>query len=373
MKVMLQVSTGLFDRCTAGSAAEVGSMLESMMKRFQVSGVIYGWGRRDGLFETILEVAHRNGTEAYLWLPVFADVRDWEAADPMVFVGRMKKKEVSRVPGEEFNFVCPGSSANRKAVMAAYDELSRDCVPDGVFLDRIRYPTAAISTDQAFGCWCPQCMERRRRSGADFFRLREKILAEKDLSWCAPDGLENGRYGYQDPDLEALAREKRTVITENVAALGHVFHSMGLKVGLDVFSPAMADWVGQDLAELLPLVDWIKPMMYYHTHAPAGIPFELQACEKAVSDALSMLWHTDIGSISSMERQLRSLSNARGKVRPGIEVNHVEGLCEPDAASYAREVNAAAAAGCDTLVLSWNVLQARETDLDTMARCLKSA
>ena len=36
-------------------------------------------------------------------------------------------------------------------------------------------------------------------------------------------------------------------------------------------------------------------------------------------------------------------------------------------------MNAAAAAGCDTLVLSWNVLQARETDLDTMARCLKSA
>ncbi|MBQ6513384.1 MAG: hypothetical protein IJI09_01555 [Clostridia bacterium] len=45
MKVILQVSTGLFDRCTAADTEDTGRRLEKLFRRLLVRGVIYGWGK----------------------------------------------------------------------------------------------------------------------------------------------------------------------------------------------------------------------------------------------------------------------------------------------------------------------------------------
>ena len=113
MKVILQVSTGLFGRCTAADTEDTGRRLENLFRRLPVRGVIYGWGKTDGLFERILEVTRRHGAEAWLWLPVFADIRDPAHADPLVLCGAENAGNVRTCPGEEFHFVCPGSEKNR--------------------------------------------------------------------------------------------------------------------------------------------------------------------------------------------------------------------------------------------------------------------
>lgn len=369
--MILQVSTGLFGQCTAEEPAVVGKRLDELLRRLPACCVIYGWGKREGLFETILETAHRHGAEAWLWLPVFADVRDPEAADPMVFYGDGAEKAVNACPGEEFHFVCPGSDRNRKAVLDAYDSLTEGCVPDGVFLDRIRYPSAVFSPLHFFGCRCANCLKRQKRSGIDTERLQQRIGGEKSPAWRQPESLENGRYHYRDPDVEHLSELKRRMITETVTSLSRVFHGKGIKVGIDVFAPALADLVGQDLDSLMPQVEMMKPMMYFRTLAPAGIPYETQAYGDVISGWLAKMWGMDVCADRSMEKQLRSLPESGGRLCPGIEINRIPGICEPDGKSFGKAIRAAEAAGCEAVVLSWNVLQAREEELREIEAALK--
>ena len=371
MKAILQVSTGFFDRCTAEDVPFVMRRLEDLLRRLPVRGVIYGWGRKAGLFERILETTRRHGAEAWLWLPVFADIRNPEDADPMLFFGAENERSVQICPGEEFQFVCPASARNRNAVFDTFEELTAGGVPDGVFLDRIRYPSAVRAPAHFFGCRCATCRERQKQTGMDPEAFRQRTEQLTALDTCLPERLENGRYHYPDPDLERLTALKRRTITETAALYCREFHRRGIKVGVDTFAPAMADLVGQDLHELLPIVDLMKPMMYFRTFAPAGIPCETRAFGTAFSDRLSELRGRPVDDPSSMETQLRSLPDSAGKVCPGIEVNRIPGICEPDGASLREAIRSVKAAGCDTIVLSWNVLEAREEELREAEKALK--
>ena len=371
MKVILQVSTGLFDHCTVENTAAVTRQLEELFHRFPVRGVIYGWGKREGLFERILEVTHRHGAEAWLWLPAFADIRNPEDADPMVLFGRDNGKTIRTCPGEEFHFVCPASARNRKQLFDSYEELTAGCEPDGVFLDRIRYPSVVRGPAHFFGCQCTTCLDRLKKAGMDPETFRDRIGQADSLYGCLPDSMEDGRYHYPDPELECLSAVKRRTITEAVEQYCREFHRRGLRVGVDTFAPALADLVGQDLNALLPTVDLMKPMMYFRTLAPAGIPCETQAYGEAFSDRLSMLWGGRIDAPQSLVKQLRSLPDPEGKVCPGIEINRVSGICEPDGAGLQEAVRGMKKAGCDTLVFSWNVLQAREEELREAEKALR--
>jgi hypothetical protein len=363
MNVILQVSTGLFHHCTEPDPEAVRKRLEALCDRLPVRGIIYGWGKRTGLYETILETAHRYGAEAWMWLPVFADVRAPEAAEPMISFGSASERGIAACPGEEFRFICPGSRRNLDALIETYEKWTAGCEPDGVFLDRIRYPSAVYSPTDFLGCGCEACRARLQQAGIDPQRLQARMARKKGLDSCLPDRMENGRYHYPDPDLEGLAQMKRSIITDSVGEYSQTFHKKGIKVGIDVFAPALADLVGQDLAALLPLTDLVKPMMYFRTLAPAGIPYELEAYGQPLAKRLAALWGTEIGEDASMERQLRSLGDSQGKICPGIEINRIPGICEPDGKGFRQAFRAAEAAGCDTMVLSWNVMKAREEEL----------
>ena len=371
MNAFLQISTGLFDRCTELSASEVGRRLESLLQRLPVSGVIYGWGEKKGLFETILETARRHRAETYLWLPVFADIRNPEHADPMVYPEAAEETPLNSCPGEEFRFVCPGSARNVTAVTEAYEILSEGRTPDGVFLDRIRWSSAVLSPVHFFGCRCERCLGRQRQAGISGRKLREILQRQDSLAACAPLRMEKGRYFFAAPELDRLAEIRRETISGAVRHLCGSFRAKGLRVGVDVFAPALADLVGQDLPALLEAADWIKPMMYFRTDAPAGIPYELAAYGKNMADALEKLWAAPVGDLSSMERQLRSLPNPAGRIFPGIEVNYIPGICEPDANAFSLALRAAKAAGCNTVILSWDVLQIREEELCVLETCLQ--
>ena len=215
MNVILQVSTGLFDRCTAESVPAVRQRLEDLFRRLPVRGVIYGWGRKEGLFENILDVTCRHGAEAWLWIPVFADIRNPEDADPMVFWGTEGEKAIRACAGEEFHFVCPLSERNRNSVFSAWEELSEGCVPDGVFLDRIRYPSAVYAPAHFFGCRCAVCQEKLKAAGMDPQRFARRAGPARSLDEYLPDAMENGRYHYGDRDPECLT------------AMNHCYSTMG--------------------------------------------------------------------------------------------------------------------------------------------------
>ena len=370
LKVILQVSTGVFGHCTAEDTAAVTRTLEDLLRRLPVRAVIYGWGTREGLLDRILEVTRRHGAAAWLWLPVFADVQNPETADPMILFGTEKESFVRTCPGEAFHFICPASARNRNQLFQAYEDLTVAGAPDGVFLDRIRYPSVVRGSAYFFGCRCAVCRDRLMKAGMNPRLFMDQANWVNSLDDCLPASMEHGRYHYSDPELERISAMKRTNITETVEQICCEFHRRGIQVGVDTFAPALADLVGQDLNALLPMVDLIKPMMYFKTLAPAGIPCETAAYGKAFSERLSALWGGKIDDPLSMEKQLKSLADPKKKVCPGIEVNHIPNICEPDIISLREAFRGIRSAGCDTVVLSWNVLQARGEELREVERIL---
>ena len=372
MKAILQISTGRFGQCTERSVSEVRSRLEQMLKWLPVTAVIFGWARKDGLFEAIADTAHANGADVYLWLPVYADVRDPAHADPMVFwdADHAGDRNVPVMDGEGFHFICPASGKNLDSAFRTWADLAEGISVEGVFLDRIRYPSAVFSKVHFFGCRCPNCLRRLDGQIRDREKLRRLIRdADQGMRMPLPVSVENGCCRYADADLNRLMADRRGQITHAVECIVRSFHEKGLRVGLDTFAPALADLVGQDLPRLMELSDFIKPMMYYKTDAPAGIPCELKAFGAEFTEQLSRLWDADLMSVSSMEKQLRSLKNT-GKVCPGIEIHRIPGICEADEESIRDGIRAARAYGCASVVLSWNDLLASDTELEWAGKYL---
>ena len=116
-------------------------------------------------------------------------------------------------------------------------------------------------------------------------------------------------------------------------------------VALDVFAPALARTVGQDIGALARRADFVKGMLYLGTHGPAGLPYEL--CRLArwleaggVADpaaALSALLGAPLPSLAELcqgsletavlEAQLDDLRRLAGSgAAAGIDAVAIDGL-----------------------------------------------
>ena len=233
MKAILQVSTGRFGQCTERSVSEVRSRLEQMLKWLPVTAVIFGWARKDGLFEAIADTAHANGADVYLWLPVYADVRDPAQADPMVFrdADHAGDRNVPVMDGEGFHFICPASGKNLDSAFRTWADLAEGISVEGVFLDRIRYPSAVFSKVHFFGCRCPNCLRRLDGQIRDREKLRRLIRdADQSTQMPLPVSVENGCCRYADEDLNRLMADRRGQITQAVERIVRSFHEKGLRV-----------------------------------------------------------------------------------------------------------------------------------------------
>lgn len=247
-----------------------------------VDAMLFWPSRRPELDGMVRDEARRLGMELYLWLPVLADAgRDPDPSEQTVDAWGTTGHGVSGAwqglgKGDEtFLFACP----------LAPDQLSRaearmrDELPDydGVFLDRIRYPSPANGLESIFTCFCPRCLERYPEAAKwrEFaHELREKIASAVDADlrrWGDWNGLIRS-FGH-DPMITGCA----VIIEEMVSRFSARARGMGKKVGLDLFSPSIAWLVGQNYSLLGEHADWIKPMSYCHAKGPAGLPLEL-AC-----------------------------------------------------------------------------------------------
>ena len=369
MKFVLQVSTGNFHGCSVTDIGKMKKQLEELLNRLPVSRIIYGWGIRPDVAESFIELAKKHGIQILLWFPVLADTEHPDTGDLLEAICTGKAKQITACPGEEFRFMCPNSEKNLDIAMASYEKMVHGYPADGVFLDRIRYPSAVYSRYDFFGCHCERCARLYREMGIDEDRLFRMVRAEGKLASFLPSRVENGRYHYDDKDVELLCGMKRQSILRLVQKLTDHFHQMGLIMGIDAFAPCLADCVGQDLERLSEIVDFVKPMMYYRTTAPAGVSYEMAAYGEDFSRRISELWGMDVGQSSSMEAQLRSLKG-KASILPGIEVNSIPGICEPNEADLASSLRVISNAHCEEAVLCWNVLQAPVTNIRSIENAL---
>lgn len=270
---IFQINTGSFTNrhYTKQQLLENISRLFSFVK---ADKVILGWFPDSEMYKESINLIHSNNAEAYLWLPVFADV--------MPSLGLHGKSEVTQTASsdEAFEFISPEVGTTH--VIKEYEAVAKDAMFDGVFLDRIRYGTPSSDIDRA-----------------------ERITA--------------------------AAQE-----------LIDYFHSKFLKVGLDLFSPHLAPYMGQNSTALGKISDFIKPMMYWATNAPAGIPYEEAVFEKVLGR-----------KIKYEDAQLSELASAC-TVYPGIEVNNIDGICSTTPSYVVEKINYFKHCNCKGAVLSWN-------------------
>lgn len=365
MRYMLQVNTGSLTR-----TADAGTVVERLgrsLDRLDVSGVIYGWSPDRAVNEAVSSLLLRRNVAQYLWLPVFCEIHG-EGAAPFVGVGGMRARAIDDLcAGESFDFVCQSAPENRDRAAEFLESQAATLPLDGVFIDRIRYASAANSRDDLFGCWCERCAHRYTEAGVDADRIRAMALGYC-LAEFIPERLEGCAYRYRDADIDRVMAVRRDIITEAMQALCARFRRMGLAIGIDTFAPAVADFVGQDLMALGGLSDFIKPMIYLRTTAPAGVPYEADALGGEIEARLNELWGADIRGVEGAVIQARRLMDAGLNVAPGIDCNRIEGVCGADAEYATGYLDALEAAGCGEAVLSWDVTRIGDDVIDAIAR-----
>lgn len=284
--IIFQINTGSFTN-RHYSEQELLENIKRLFGFVKARSVIIGWFPDSSMYKSAVDLIHENGAQAYLWLPVFADLL------PSLGLHGTSTVTQTASSDEQFEFVSP--DVGTEHVIKEYNEVAKDVAFDGVFLDRIRY-------------------------------------------------------GIPSENLERSQN-----ITKSAKELTEYFHSKGMQVGLDLFAPHLAAYMGQDSVALGKIANFIKPMMYWATNAPAGIPYEEQVFEKELKRKIK---YNDV-LLEDLAKEC--------KVYPGIEVNNIPKICSatPD---YVREkTEYFKKCGCKGAVLSWNSPDATDEMLQAVS------
>lgn len=375
--------------------ADIVAKLGRARELARLAGLIF-WPSGDARLDKLVRGRCRElGVELYLWLPVLADAGFEAADDELVETAWGSGGDAASgawthlgTAGETFRFACPLAPGQLRRVTAR----CRDELPDydGVFLDRIRYPSPANGLESLFTCFCPRCLERApelaRRRG-DILDLRRRFAAATDADLERWGTL---RAALEEFPLAEFFAARSRILAGAVAGLVRLAHEMGKKAALDLFSPCLAAPVGQDYCLLGDGADWIKPMIYCHARGPAGLPLEL-AClarglmawgrfsEPAVMAfvARSFALPAVPPSVDGMERAGIAEAFAAGEfaaaagdaacpVYPGFEcVRHPDFDLNMDADGVRRYL--AAFSGAAAVVPAWNLLYTPDDFLGIVA------
>jgi len=379
MELTVQIRTGGYTG-TPSDLAQVLDDVRNVFTRLPVNRVIIGWALLPEIYQQVASLVHDNGAELYLWLPVFSENGLLRDCSPVVGLGGQQAQPFELDDTESFDFYCPNTPANQNALLSIYDEYFAGIGFDGVFLDKIRYPSLASGVDSGLGCFCPRCQDTYSEAGIDIDALQSRISALPYLETpFGISGYQTGRYTFTDSVWDAFFSLRQSIVSVALRDQCTALRQLGLKIGLDVFAPFLSQFVGQDIALLSQLADFVKPMMYSTTLAPAGLPFETAALLRATGmEDDPQPYYRIIGYDLSMQpfdlyfcaREIDGLhKSCICPVHPGIEINKMPGVAPttPEYISRCLEVYA----DSPGLVLSWNLLDMPPEHLDAVAAGLR--
>jgi hypothetical protein len=356
--------------------------LRSAFARLPIDRVLIGWNLRPDVLEACAVECARAGAALYRWHPLLTGDAlqppppDWQT----IALSGSPIAGFQRMP--EFTFVCPNHPAAAEAVLRRLEGALENGPYQGVFLDRIRYPSPASDPVASFGCFCANCQRAAAEEGLNLNAAAEEVVAALRSATGVRRAIHTFFRPATDPSVDstlaALLDFRERTITRFVAQAVEVARKHGMAVGLDTFSPTLCRMVGQNLRTLDPLADWVKIMSYGHTFGPAGLPFELLGLADWLverhnfreEDALALLAeatglplprHRDTLrraglSSTALQREAERAREAGVRVLlAGIELVEIAGVAELDEAQIRADLAAFEAAGVDGLALSWDL------------------
>ena len=357
---IVQVSLGSWDTPDY-TADQIISRLDTVCQLIPVGKVIIGWSVTPEIYRQVGDYLHGRGIQMLLWLPVFAETEEVCDNVPAVDLWGQIPAHYDLAAGEGFRFNCPSDPHNIANIVALYDRCFSDCGFDGVFLDRIRTQSFVSGIGGVLNCGCPTCTARFAAEGVDLAAVRN-AWEEKGDDFLSVTGydLKDG-FIFRDSLAAAFFRAKGHIVSTSVAAVADSLRSRGLTVGMDLFAPFMAPFVGQDYAILSRHADFIKPMLYRMTAAPAGMGFEYELLRKAAPGASG--YPEFKMDLDFLHAQLEAMEACPCAKYPGIEINYRADIVPTSPAYVTESLDAVLQHGYEGLVLSWNIMEAPISNL----------
>ena len=346
------------------TAEQIIGRIDTVSNLIPVSKVIIGWSLDKEIYKEVGEFLHSKGIKMLIWLPVFAETEDMCESSAAVDLWGNVPSNYDLTAGEGFSFNCPSDPHNRANVIAIYDNCFSDCGFDGVFLDRIRTQSFVSGVGGVLNCGCELCVEKFRNEGIDIEAIKAE-WEEKGDDFLSVSGYTPAEgFTFVHPAAEAFFKAKGHIVSGAVAEIADSLRSRGLEIGMDLYAPFMAPFVGQDYEILSAHADFIKPMLYRQTFAPAGMGFEYDLLKNAAPGAKG--YPEFAMDLDFLHSQLEAMEPYSCDKFPGIEINYREDIA-PTSPEYVTEsLDAVMSHHFNGTVLSWNIMEAPLAHLDCL-------
>ena len=360
MKYMLQVCTGSWNTLnhTPGSVIRKIREIASFLP---VSQVILGWNTDVSVYQEIGAFLREAGIGMLLWLPVFSEISAVSAPDEALDIFGRSIVTPLHQEGEDFLFCCPSSRRNLQIVKDLYEDIFAPCGFDGVFLDKIRGQSFVAGVPGVLSCGCDRCRQVFQKKGVDIHAVSQAYEKGKDAFFDMLSYPLNGLFTLRNALAQQFFEAREEIIAASVSELIRFFKSRGLIVGLDLFAPLVSRFVGQRYALIAQEADFIKPMLYRRTEAPAGIGYECALFRKHVPGARGQ--PKICMNRAFLDSQLEAVGQVSCGKYPGIEINYREEMARTDPAYISESLSAVVDHGFDGAVLCWDIMLAPESHL----------
>ena len=370
MKYTLQVHTGSWHE-TLDSPENIARKIGEAASRIPADSVIIGWNTDPAYYREAAAVLRGSGIRMLLWLPAFSEANRIAGTDGAEDIFGKPAGMPDERSGESFVFDCPSSRHNIRAVEGLYEKFFSDCGFDGVFLDRIRTQSFAAGVSGVLSCGCGRCRKAFLERGVDLQAVRERYELKRDAFFDMASWPADGRFEPEDELARRFFEAKEEIIAAAAADICGYFKDRGLTVGLDLFAPAVSRLVGQHYAKITERADFIKPMLYRRTEAPAGIGYEYALFEKHAPAARGR--GKPAPDRAFLDAQLDAAKAALCDVYPGIEINYDRDTVRTDAGYITESLAAVRDRGFERAVLCWDVATAPEAHIEAVSRFEKDA
>lgn len=386
-EVAIQIFTGGYNK-TEASYEEIENKLKPILEKISIKKVIMGWSIDKELYIKTEKLLHSYGIEFYLWIPVFSETEILNPVKNLIDYKGNTALKYSLHEGENFSFYCPNDIQNTTSFLSVYNEYFKEINFDGVFLDKIRYASFSNGLSSIFSCFCNKCIKKLNEKGIDkelLFNEMKKVELGKDEYSKYPLGIiayENGKYTFNNPIWKEFFDVKCESINSSIKNIIDFFHFRGLKVGIDTFSPFVSYFAGQDTIKLASMADFIKPMMYRKTQAPAGMIFEFKemvskTIHQNIDEAERNFYKilnckpacNNTFDLDFVKNELLAITKSNACVYAGTEFNYIKRVAEINPEYIKETIYGLSDTDILGYVFSWNLLSAPKENIEQMTAC----
>ena len=373
-KVIVQIFTGGF-KAKEIKFNDIKCKLLELLDCIDIEKVIMGWSVDEELYVETKKLLNKYNVELYLWLPCFSEIGLLEKSNLLIDYMGKEVKGYALQEDENFEFYCPNNKENIKNIKKIYSTYFSDIKFDGVF-----------------NCFCKDCLNIYEKNNIDKESLMREmnnvskgVIDNEDTPFGITEYI-NGKYKFKNKIWEDFFETKNQNIYKALLEISNYFKSKGLKIGIDTFSPFISYFTGQDLEKLQEVADFIKPMMYRTTKAPAGLPFEFERFidesihknkEIGKRNFLDILgikeYEGDVYPIEFVLEEIDFMTrNLNKDIYVGVEINKKE-IIAPVTPKYISEnisnINKTTVKG---YVLSWDLLSAPKENIDEIIKWFRN-